>query len=89
MRALIGIAWQTAARLCLNMGAAILTSVGLEDWSRSSDIWLRCMTLETYYSKERDNYEAKDVCMFCAAALFYARFFSCLVSFLPCVVYRG
>ena len=56
-RRMFRIAWQTGLCLLMNLGVTIWTSTALEEWSRTSAVWLRCSTIETYNSKEWDNYE--------------------------------
>jgi hypothetical protein len=56
-RRLFLIASQTCVCLLLNVGVTISTSGALEEWSRTSDIWLTCSTLETEMAKNYNSYE--------------------------------
>jgi hypothetical protein len=58
-RCLFRIAMQTSLCLLINVGVFMSTSVALEEWSRSSEIWLHCSTLETPVSKNYDDYKVK------------------------------
>jgi hypothetical protein len=56
-RRLFQIALQTSICLLLNVVVTITTSLALEDWSRTSSIWLHCKTLEREDSRDWDAYQ--------------------------------
>ena len=58
-RKLFRIAWQSALCLLLNVIVTISTSFALAGWELSSDIWLRCSTLELIFSRDWDSYKVR------------------------------
>jgi hypothetical protein len=55
-RRLFRIAMQTSTCLLLNVIVTVLISGALDDWSRASNLWLTCSTIENINS-DRTNYE--------------------------------
>ena len=53
---LFRVAIMSCACLLMNTAATISLSVVLEDWSVSSDQWLKCTVVETAYTRNWTNY---------------------------------
>ncbi len=53
---LFRVAITSCACLLMNTAATVSMSVVLEDWSVSSDQWLTCTVVETFYTRNWANY---------------------------------